>query len=98
MVFKPETKEELKDAVNLWCDDEEEATNKYGDINTWDVSLITDMSDLFKNKEKFNSDISCWNTQHVTNMKGMFFGCKLFNQPLNNWNTQNVTNMHHMLS
>ena len=47
-VFEPQTKEELQTAVNLWVDDNASALATYGDINTWDVSLITDMSELFQ--------------------------------------------------
>merc|ERR1719245_2987239 len=46
----------------------------------WDVSLITDMEDLFKNKAQFNADISYWKTGLVTTMKGMFSGAAAFNQ------------------
>jgi len=33
-LFSPTTKEELQDAVNLWCENEELALKKYGYINT----------------------------------------------------------------
>ena len=29
-IFKPITKEELQNAVDIWCEDREEATNQYG--------------------------------------------------------------------
>ena len=45
--FTPKTKEELKEAVKLWCKNKKEAIKKYGDINTWNVENITDMSELF---------------------------------------------------
>ena len=57
--------------------------SKYGAIKTWNTKNITDMSELFKNKETFNEDISGWNTSNVTNMSYMFYA-KVFNQPLNN--------------
>lgn len=37
----------LRVAVQLWYDNEELARTKYGDINTWDVSQVTDMRELF---------------------------------------------------
>ena len=46
-VFQPQTKEELQTAVNLWVDDNTTALSEYGEINTWDVSLITDLSYMF---------------------------------------------------
>ena len=90
MVFKPSTKKELQDAVNLWCDNKEEAVEKYGVINTWDTSLITYMSHLFEDKKDFNGDISNWDISNVTNMFCIFYYCSNFNQPLNNWNMSNV--------
>jgi surface protein len=90
-VFKPQTKNDLKQAINLWCDNETEARQKYGDSNTWDVSLITDMSYLFQYK-KFTGNISNWDVSNVTNMKSMFTGCK-FNGDISNWVVSKVRDM-----
>ena len=38
------------------------------DMPEWDVSLVTDMSELFKDKADFNVDISAWDTSQVTDM------------------------------
>ena len=73
-IFQPQTKEELQAAVNLWVDDNESAVTTYGYINNWDVSLITDMSELFFNKTNFNNDISNWDVSNVTNM----YSCLLY--------------------
>ena len=70
--FQPQTKEELQSAVDLWVSDEETALGIYGEINTWDTSLITDMSYLFSSKETFNGDISTWDVSSVTDMRWMF--------------------------
>lgn len=67
-IFKPKTKEELKKAVNLWCDNKDEASNKYGDISNWDVSLIRDMSYLFYKKYNFNDNLSNWDVSSVYSM------------------------------
>ena len=67
-MFCPETKKELQDAVNLWCKNQSKALEKYGDINTWDVSKITDMSELFKDIINFNNDISSWNMSNVNHI------------------------------
>ena len=58
LAFQPQTKEELQTAVDLWVSDNASALSTYGEINSWDVSLITDMSELFKEKTTFNDDIS----------------------------------------
>jgi len=97
-VFTPLSKTELQTAVDLWVSNEAQAIIDYGQINTWDVSNITDMQDLFKSKTTFNDDISNWNVSNVTTMDGMFFGALNFNQPINSWNVSNVTNMKDMFS
>ena len=95
-IFKPESKEELIKAVDEWCSNKEEAINKYGQISTWDTSLIKDMSTLFSEKLNFNEDISNWDVSKVENMSKMFEYAKSFNQPLNNWNVSNVKDMEGM--
>ena len=96
--YKPTTKIELQLAVNLWIINKTRAIIRYGNINTWDTSLITDMSRLFLNKATFNDDISKWNVSNVTNMSQMFQGATVFNQYIGSWNVSNVTNMSFMLS
>ena len=75
VIFKPITKDELKEAVDLWCDDKEKALSRYGHISLWDTSLITDMSNLFGFKRDFNDDITNWDVSSVTNMSRMFYRC-----------------------
>ena len=41
---------ELDTAVDLWISDQGAATTTYGDINTWDVSLINNFSRLFDSR------------------------------------------------
>ena len=90
MKFNNET---IREAVNEWCEDQESALKKYGDINEWDTSEVTDMSELFFCEFKFNSPIGNWNVSKVTNMIGMFVNAKSFNQPLDNWDVSNVNDM-----
>ena len=54
--------------IEKYCEDEK----FYGEPNTWDVTLVTDMSELFKNMKEFNAPIDQWNTSQVTDMNGMF--------------------------
>ena len=86
----------IQTAVDLWVSDPSAATTTYGDISTWDVSQVTDMSFLFIGKETFNDDISNWDTSSVTNMFGMFSYSSSFNQDISNWNVSNVTDMNNM--
>ena len=38
---------DIREAVNLWCSHRAEAEERYGHISDWDVSSVTDMSELF---------------------------------------------------
>ena len=91
-VFKPKNKDELQTAINELVSD----YSKYGNINRWDTSLITDMSGLFKDKQTFNENISNWNVSSVINMEGMFKDASNFDQNISNWNVSNVINMEGM--
>ena len=77
--------------IKEFCD----GVKNHGDPNTWDVTLVTDMSFLFKGMKTFNAPIDQWNTKEVTNMRGMFYGAKSFNQPIT-MDTSQVTNMSRM--
>lgn len=88
----------IKDAVKLWKNDatREEAENRYGKIESWNVSNVENMEGLFKGMEKFNADISGWDVRNVTNMKSMFEGCTAFNQDISRWDVSNVRRMKSM--
>jgi len=96
IVFQPQTKEELQTAVNLWVDDNTTALETYGEINTWDVSLITDMSELFKDKTTFNDDIGEWNLSNVTKINYMFWNAVAFDRDISSWNVSSVAEMGHV--
>ena len=68
-------------------------TDFNGDISSWDVSNVNDMSGMFWVCKSFNQDISNWDVSKVTDMRYMFFGCNKFNQDISNWDVSNVTNM-----
>ena len=61
-----------------------------GNISTWDVSNVKDMSGMFFGCELFNQDISKWYVSNVINMYNMFNGCVKFNQDISSWNVSNV--------
>ena len=94
--FQPQTKSELQTAVDMWVDDNDTALSTYGEINTWDVSLITDMSYLFRNKGTFDDDIGNWDVSSVTDMGYMFQFAASFNQDLSSWDVSSVTSMEVM--
>jgi surface protein len=54
-------------------------TNFNSDISFWNVSSITDMSNMFENASQFNQNIGGWNVSNVTNMSEMFQNALAFN-------------------
>ena len=102
--------EELRTAVTRLLDETDgtgrwnyfkeysEDVNKYGPIETWDVSKVTNMDSLFFNEDRFNADLSKWDVSRVVDMMGMFHKATSFNADLSKWDVSNVINMHHMFS
>jgi len=88
--------ETIREAVKDYCENKITAISKYGPIDTWDTSQVTDMKELFAEREEFNENINTWDVSNVTNMVEMFCGATLFNSPINNWNVSKVTNMSGM--
>ena len=44
------------------------------DLSSWNVSRVTDMTNMFQNAASFNSDLSRWNVEKVVDMDGIFEG------------------------
>jgi surface protein len=99
IVFIPSTKSELQTAVDLWKSDNEAALATYNNISNWDVSLITDMSNLFEDYAHSDiGDLSSWDVSSVTDMSYMFNYAYNFTSDLSNWDVSSVTNMTYMFS
>ena len=90
--FEPLNNENIRIAVKLWMLKQQEATDKYGPIEDWDTSEVTDMSRLFNNKY-FNEDIGLWDVSNVVNMSYMFMYAISFNQDIGEWDVSSVTYM-----
>ena len=93
MVFTPATKTELYIAIAGWIGGtinasvNDDTGNPYGEMGTWDVTAVTDMSDLFHLVwaqlpalglddtliQYFNEDIGGWNVSGVTSFIHMFW-------------------------
>ena len=97
-IFQPQTKDELETALipESYDDGFHTLSSTYGEINTWDTSLITDMSYLFYKAYYFNHDISDWDVSNVTNMERMFRSAYAFNQDISDWDVSSVTTMEWM--
>ncbi len=65
----------------------------FNGLETWDVSHVKSMENMFKNAQYFNHPIETWNTSNVEDMTGMFCNTPLFNQPLEKWDVSNVKSM-----
>ena len=94
-------KGKLKHAIKNYLNEPDKFYNstafcKYGIIQRWNTSSVTNMSSLFNGMEDFNQDISRWNTTAVTDMTSMFNGATFFNQDISRWDTSAVTNMTSM--
>ena len=72
--------------------------NFNGDISSWDVSNVFDMSNMFIGATSFNKPIGNWDVSSVTDMHSMFFGAKAFNQPLGDWDVSSVKDMSLMFN
>jgi surface protein len=68
--------------------------NLNGSIGLWDVSNVTNMSNMFDGSN-FNQPLSGWNVSNLTNMSSMFKDSP-FDQYINNWDVSSVTNMNYM--
>ena len=67
-----------------------------GNISGWNVSQVTDMSNMFYGAASFDQRLNDWNVSQVTDMSSMFFYATSFNQHLNDWNVSSVTIMNGM--
>lgn len=91
--YRPASKDELIEEINQYLN----GNRRRGNLNGWDVSLIDDMSYIFRGRNTFDENISDWDVSNVTNMEGMFEGCNLFRSSnVSRWNVSNVINMSKM--
>jgi hypothetical protein len=95
MVFAPTTSTELKTAVDGFYNSTifpgdtvpaGQGSGTYGAMSTWDVSQVTNMSNMFAGQITFNEPIGSWVVQQVTTFFNMFNGATSFNQDLSGWN------------
>ena len=111
-IYQPTTKAELKQLVddnNVYLGEidvsliadmsrlfYESERKLFSGIETWDVSNVENMSNMFKGAENFNGDLSCWDVSSVENMESMFLGAENFNSDISGWNVTNVRDMRFM--
>ncbi|WP_086296060.1 DarT ssDNA thymidine ADP-ribosyltransferase family protein [Campylobacter devanensis] len=99
--YYPKTKDELENLVraeslNLGDIDTSAITDMselfawserkdFSGIESWDVSNVTDMRNMFAHCYNFNQPLDNWDVSSVIYMWEMFEYCKNFNQPLDSW-------------
>jgi surface protein len=92
-------------SVEQWGDNVWETMRQmfFGAINlefnasdTPDLSVATNLSEMFKDASSFNSPIGDWDVSNVQVMREMFYGATAFNQDISSWDTAMVTEMSNM--
>jgi len=79
---------QLKEAVDLWANNKEEAIRKHGDIADWNVEKVTSMACLFSGWYKCANELVL--------KQGDYIKMHEFNADLSKWNVAKVTNMRSM--
>ena len=55
------------------------------DISNWNISNVSDISDMFHDATNFNQPLKSWNVNKVTGIGRMFQNAKSFNQDISSW-------------
>ena len=69
-------------------DGEREVRTDFSGIETWNVSNVKNMSNMFCHCD-FSADLSSWDVSSVENTHAMFY-CSSFNSDISNWDVSNV--------
>lgn len=67
-------------------------------ISQWNVSGVTNMTEVFYFATSFNGDLSTWDVSKVITAYYMFSDAQSFNGNLSNWNVSSITNTRSMFS
>lgn len=114
MIYKPKTRDELKELVDnltislgdidtslitdMFAVFHDSDRNDFSGIESWDTSNVKNMDSILFNVKQFNHDISSWNVSNVTDMSFMFSGATSFNQDISKWDVSKVESMCYMFS
>ena len=93
MAWTPLNDHTIRGAVQLVLESQDGAYAHpvFGPIAQWDVSNVTDMSNMFEQARSFNGDLSKWDVSKVEDMRYMFARATRFDDDLSTWNVSNVT-------
>ena len=71
------------------------------DLNSWDVSEVTDFANMFQDAFDYDQDHNLWDMSKATTIQTMFnasYGIGVFNGNIDNWVLTNCTNMRGVFS
>ncbi|HID0741979.1 TPA: BspA family leucine-rich repeat surface protein [Campylobacter jejuni] len=68
----------------------------FSGIESWDVSKIKDMNQLFTGLKDFNADLSKWKVTNVKDFEYMFCNCESFKSDLSKWRPKKAENINSM--
>ena len=93
--YKKITDSNIHHAVREWIHRRSDAILAFGHIKDWDVSEVTDMSQLFSADRlnpaaQFNDDISSWDTPKLKNISYMFYGNEVMDSDFSHWTFKHV--------
>jgi len=72
--------------------------DNYPGLDAWDVSNVTDFSNMFNGAVNFNQNLTAWNTVTAVTFEGMFLNCAKYNQPMGTWKTSRVLTLRNMFN
>lgn len=72
------------------------ALGNSGNLNSWNVSKVTNMAFMFAGAVHFNQSLNSWDVSQVSNMSNMFRNALSFNNPLSSWNVSSVIDTSYM--
>ena len=63
-----------------------------------DLSMVTDMTNMFRGADAFDGNLSGWDVSQVTDMTNMFRSADAFDGNLSGWDVSQVTDMNTMFA
>jgi surface protein len=104
LVYEPLSDSNIKDAANLWVSNQPSAIATYGAVDTWDLSQVTSLENLwcgydvgcskeYIKMQSFNGDLR-WDVSEVINMASTFSDAYAFNGDISGWDVSKVTSMY----
>ena len=89
-------------SISFWCYNSTAAAYTYGNISTWDISIVTTLASLFYSHcstlSTFNEPLDAWEVSSVTSLNQALYQASVFDQSLASWDVSRVTDMQNFLN